>query len=70
MTSLRLGRWAECSKFMTGFSAVGAIAIPSILLHAHLIVVGAFLLQLLSVAIIFGTVFAFDHALSEDVGGW
>jgi Vacuolar protein sorting 55 len=34
-------RWMEAGKFLTGFSAVGLIAIPAILAHAGYITVGA-----------------------------
>lgn len=29
------GRWVDAGKFLTGFSAVGSIAIPAVLAHAQ-----------------------------------
>ncbi|KAG6493602.1 hypothetical protein ZIOFF_048594 [Zingiber officinale] len=43
--------WANLTKFLTGFSVIGSIAIPSILKHANLIGWGALVMELSSFAI-------------------
>ncbi|KAJ4959184.1 hypothetical protein NE237_026295 [Protea cynaroides] len=40
--------WADATKFLTGFSAIGSIAIPSILKHADVIGWGALAMELSS----------------------
>lgn len=59
--------WQDVGKFFMGFTGAGIIAIPSILLHARIIVFGAFMLQicgLLSLGIAAGIVI-----LSQQDGG-
>ena len=34
-TTRHMCRWIDAGKFLTGFSAVGSIAIPAILYHAQ-----------------------------------
>ncbi|KAL0918170.1 hypothetical protein M5K25_010164 [Dendrobium thyrsiflorum] len=41
-------RWMDITKFLTGASVVGSIAIPSILKHAGMICLGALLMELSS----------------------
>ena len=41
-------RWVNATKFLTGASAVGSIAIPAILKHAGVISWGAFAMELSS----------------------
>ncbi|KAG6490475.1 vacuolar protein sorting-associated protein 55 homolog [Zingiber officinale] len=43
--------WANLTKFLTGFSVIGSIAIPAILKHANLIGWGALVMELSSFAI-------------------
>ncbi|KAF9602712.1 hypothetical protein IFM89_030600 [Coptis chinensis] len=45
--------WEDATKFLTGFSAVGSIAIPIILKHADLIGWGALIMELSSFSIFF-----------------
>ncbi len=35
ITSLSCIRWVDAGKFLTGFSAVGSVAVPAILYHAE-----------------------------------
>ncbi|MCO5607914.1 hypothetical protein L7F22_062116, partial [Adiantum nelumboides] len=37
MSSTEAGEWADIAKFLTGFSVVGSLGIPSILYHAQVI---------------------------------
>ncbi|CAM6096056.1 unnamed protein product [Calypogeia fissa] len=60
------GDWMDAAKFLTGFSAVGSVAIPAILYHAQLIKVGAMVLELLSFAILLCTVLLFQKVSQED----
>ncbi|KAK8962063.1 hypothetical protein KSP40_PGU009413 [Platanthera guangdongensis] len=46
--------WVDFTKFLTGASVVGSIAIPSILKHAGVICLGALMMELSSF-FIFGT---------------
>ena len=38
--------WQDVGKFFMGFTGAGILAIPSILLHAKIIELGAFILQM------------------------
>ncbi|GJR38682.1 vacuolar protein sorting-associated protein 55 [Tanacetum coccineum] len=60
------GRWIDAAKFLTGASVVGSIAIPIILRHAHLISIGAMLIEFMSFFIFVGTVMCFHRANLED----
>ena len=62
-------RWVDAGKFLTGFSAVGSIAIPAILFHAEKITGGALAMELAAVAVLAGTAFAFEY-LSNDEGSY
>ncbi|GFH23052.1 vacuolar trafficking protein, partial [Haematococcus lacustris] len=48
--------WADAGKFLTGFSAVGSIAIPAILAHAQVITIGALVMELAAALVLGGTV--------------
>ena len=39
------GGWEDVGKFLLGFTGVGILAVPSILLHAKAIELGAYLLE-------------------------
>ncbi|CAL8462964.1 g2498 [Coccomyxa elongata] len=58
--------WIDAGKFLTGFSAVGSIAIPAILFHAEKITGGALATELAAVAVLASTAFAFDYLNNED----
>ncbi|KAL2631108.1 hypothetical protein R1flu_015794 [Riccia fluitans] len=60
------GDWMDAAKFLTGFSAVGSVAIPAILHHAKLIEMGAMLLEFFSFAILLCTVLLFQRVNQED----
>ncbi len=62
-------RWIDAGKFLTGFSAVGSIAIPAILFHAEKITGGALAMELAAVAVLAATAFAYDY-LSNDDGSY
>eukprot|EP00191_Tetraselmis_sp_GSL018_P017142 CAMPEP_0177579866 /NCGR_PEP_ID=MMETSP0419_2-20121207/1209_1 /TAXON_ID=582737 /ORGANISM="Tetraselmis sp., Strain GSL018" /LENGTH=69 /DNA_ID=CAMNT_0019068603 /DNA_START=425 /DNA_END=631 /DNA_ORIENTATION=+ len=51
MTSVESG-WVDAGKFLTGFSAVGSVAIPAVLAHAGIIEIGALLFELGAVAVL------------------
>lgn len=59
--------WQDAGKFLVGFSAVAAIAIPAILYHAQKIALGALWMELLAMFILGGTVLAWQM-LSEAEG--
>ncbi|MED6206923.1 hypothetical protein PIB30_031149 [Stylosanthes scabra] len=60
------GGWIDAAKFLTGASAVGSIAIPIILKHAHMIETGAMLIELVSFFIFICTVMCFHQASLDD----
>ncbi|EEF31870.1 transporter, putative [Ricinus communis] len=60
------GGWIGAAKFLTGASAVGSIAIPVILRHAHMIETGAMLIEFTSFFIFVCTVLCFHRASLED----
>eukprot|EP00249_Psilotum_nudum_P007428 c20555_g1_i1 orf=171-551(+) len=62
------GDWADTAKFLTGFSAVGSVAIPAILHHAELIKAGAMFIEFSSFFILLCTVLLFNQVSRED--GW
>ncbi|KAJ0973392.1 hypothetical protein J5N97_021351 [Dioscorea zingiberensis] len=67
LTSREGGGWINAAKFLTGASAVGSIAIPVILRHAHLIETGAMLIEFTSFFILVCTVLCFHRvSLDED----
>ena len=59
-------RWIDAGKFLTGFSAVGSIAIPAILFHAEKITGGALAMELAAVAVLAATAFAYDYLSNDD----
>lgn len=59
-------RWIDAGKFLTGFSAVGSVAIPAILFHAQKITGGALAMELGAVAVLGGTALAADYLHSRD----
>ena len=63
------GGWGDAGKFLTGFSAVGCVAVPSVLHHAGLIAGGALALQLAAVAVLGGTLAAAAWVSAQDRGG-
>ncbi|KAJ7555572.1 hypothetical protein O6H91_05G045100 [Diphasiastrum complanatum] len=60
------GNWVDAAKFLTGFSAVGSLAIPAILRHAQLIGSGALIIQLTSFFILVCTVLLFQRVNQEN----
>lgn len=58
--------WIDAAKFLTGASAVGSLAIPIILRHAHMIQTGAMLIEFTSFFIFVCTVMCFHRASLED----
>lgn len=58
--------WVDAGKFLTGFSAVGSIAIPAILYHAEKITGGALTIELAAVAVLGLTVVAWDYFNNLD----
>lgn len=64
------GGWGDAGKFLTGFSAVGCVAVPSVLHHAGLIAGGALALQLAAVLVLGGTLAAAEWVSAQDRGGF
>ncbi|KAJ0089161.1 hypothetical protein Patl1_32617 [Pistacia atlantica] len=58
--------WIDAAKFLTGASAVGSLAIPIILRHAHMIETGAMFIEFTSFVIFVCTVLCFHRASLED----
>ncbi|KAJ6743233.1 hypothetical protein OIU85_017223 [Salix viminalis] len=66
LTSRDGGGWIDAAKFLTGASAVGSLAIPIILRHAHMIETGAMWIEFTSFVIFVCTVMCFHRASLED----
>ena len=66
---LDICRWVDAGKFLTGFSAIGSIAIPAILFHAEKITGGALAMELAAVVVLATTAIAYDY-LSNDDGSY
>eukprot|EP00198_Chlamydomonas_reinhardtii_P001607 XP_001690943.1 vacuolar trafficking protein [Chlamydomonas reinhardtii] len=60
--------WVDAGKFLTGFSAVGSIAIPAILAHAKVITIGALIMELAAALVLGATVLTYDYFNSKDSG--
>lgn len=58
--------WVDAGKFLTGFSAVGSIAIPAILYHSEKITSGALGFELAAVAILGCTILSYDYYSTRD----
>eukprot|EP00270_Netrium_digitus_P017278 TRINITY_DN6311_c0_g1_i6.p1 TRINITY_DN6311_c0_g1~~TRINITY_DN6311_c0_g1_i6.p1 ORF type:complete len:131 (+),score=33.49 TRINITY_DN6311_c0_g1_i6:242-634(+) len=58
--------WEEASKFLTGFSSVGSIAIPAILHHAGLITTGALGIQLAAFVTLLLTLLLFQRMMLSE----
>lgn len=58
--------WIDAGKFLTGFSAVGSIAIPAILAHAQVITVGALIMELAAAFVLGCTIVTYDYFSSRD----
>eukprot|EP00898_Chlorokybus_atmophyticus_P002179 jgi/Chlat1/2962/Chrsp2S08912 len=58
--------WLNAAKFLTGFSAVGSVAIPAILRHATIITTGALLFELSSAGVLALTVLFYNTYNSEE----
>lgn len=61
--------WMDITKFLTGASAVGSIAIPVILKHAGVITWGAFAMDLSSL-LVFVIAIACFLGMNEHDGGY
>ncbi|KAI5074618.1 hypothetical protein GOP47_0010579 [Adiantum capillus-veneris] len=66
ISSRDAGDWGDAAKFLTGFSAVGSIAIPAILHHAGLIKAGAMYIEFASFFILLCTVLTFNQVSRDD----
>ena len=63
--------WVDAGKFLTGMSAVGTIAIPTILFHAGKIVGGALACELLSAVVLGAVAIAYlNMSDSNDYMSW
>lgn len=63
------GGWVDAGKFLTGFSAVGSLAIPAVLAHARIITAGALAFELAAAGVLGLTVVAWDFYASREAGG-
>ncbi|KAK1408072.1 hypothetical protein QVD17_39704 [Tagetes erecta] len=62
--------WVDATKFLTGASAVGSIAIPIILKHAGVITWGAFAMELSSLFVFVTAMLCFIGMNGDDGGGY
>lgn len=63
--------WVDAGKFLTGFSAVGTVAIPAILYHAQKIALGALWMEIIAVLLMGGSLLTYDiFSEQEGVGGF
>jgi hypothetical protein len=53
----------EAGKFLTGFSAIGLVAVPAILMHAEYITFGAMMIELCAALSIGLMVVVYDYAI-------
>lgn len=60
--------WVDAGRFLTGFSAVGTIAIPAILYHAGKIAFGALWIEIIAMLLMGGAFFLYTSS-EEDGGG-
>ncbi|KAI7733235.1 hypothetical protein M8C21_002165 [Ambrosia artemisiifolia] len=60
--------WVDATKFLTGASAVGSVAIPVILKHAGVITWGAFAMELSSLFVFAMAILCFVGMNSDDGG--
>ncbi|KAG1667357.1 hypothetical protein FOA52_001417 [Chlamydomonas sp. UWO 241] len=58
--------WMDAGKFLTGFSAVGSIAIPAVLAHASVITTGALVMELAAAAMLGATCVVYDYYNSKE----
>lgn len=58
-------RWIEAGKFLTGFSAVGLVAVPAILAHAEYITFGAMMIEMCAAASIGLMVVVYDYSTTD-----
>uniref|UniRef100_A0A1D1YEY0 Vacuolar protein sorting-associated protein 55 n=1 Tax=Anthurium amnicola TaxID=1678845 RepID=A0A1D1YEY0_9ARAE len=58
--------WVDITKFLTGVSAVGSIAIPSILKHANVICWGALAMELSSLFVFVLSIILFFQMSNEN----
>ncbi|KAI4369957.1 hypothetical protein MLD38_018348 [Melastoma candidum] len=58
--------WVNAAKFLTGFSAIGSIAIPAILKHAGVIGWGALAFELSSFFVIVASILCFLGVGNDD----
>ena len=64
--SAPVGGWADAGRFLTGAAGVGCVATPLILWHAGKIVAAAAALELASVGVLAGTLFAYESLTASD----
>jgi len=58
--------WVDATKFLTGASSVGSIAIPIILKHAGVITWGAFAMEMSSLFVFVTAIFCFIGLSSDE----
>lgn len=63
---IHVNSWENFTKFLTGASVVGSIAIPSILKHADVIGWGALVMELSSFFIFAVTILCFLQTSNDD----
>ena len=56
----------EAGKFLTGFSAVGLVAVPAILMHASYITMGAMMIELCAAGSIAMMVVVYDYSRQDS----
>ncbi len=61
-----LHRWVDAGKFLTGFSAIGSLAIPAILAHSGTISTGALIMELAAALVLGSALIVYDYYSSQD----
>ncbi|MFS7997089.1 hypothetical protein Hanom_Chr12g01137631 [Helianthus anomalus] len=62
--------WVDATKFLTGASAMGSVAIPVILKHAGVITWGAFAMEISSLFVFVMAILCLIGMNSDDGGGY
>ncbi|KAF5759694.1 hypothetical protein HanRHA438_Chr16g0756231 [Helianthus annuus] len=62
--------WEDATKFLTGASAMGSVAIPVILKHAGVITWGAFAMEISSLFVFVMAILCLTGMNSDDGGGY
>ncbi|XP_035841691.1 uncharacterized protein LOC110917056 isoform X1 [Helianthus annuus] len=68
--TMNASSWEDATKFLTGASAMGSVAIPVILKHAGVITWGAFAMEISSLFVFVMAILCLTGMNSDDGGGY